>query len=29
VQVLTQTAAGPALEDFTPDGTAPAPGAQS
>jgi len=29
VQVLTQTAAGPALEDFAPDGTAPAPGAQS
>jgi exodeoxyribonuclease VII small subunit len=29
VQVLTQTAAGPALEDFTPDGAAPAPGAQS
>ena len=29
VQVLTQTAAGPALEDFTPDGTAPAPGAPS
>ena len=29
VQMLTQTAAGPALEDFTPDGTAPAPGTQS
>jgi exodeoxyribonuclease VII small subunit len=29
VQVLTQTATGPALEDFTPDGTAPAPGAPS
>ena len=29
VQVLTQTAAGPALEEFTPDGAAPASGAQS
>ena len=29
VQVLTQTAAGPTLEDFAPDGPAPAPGAQS
>ena len=29
VQMLTQTAAGPALEDFTPDGTATAPGAPS
>jgi exodeoxyribonuclease VII small subunit len=29
VQLLTQTAAGPALEDFTPDGTAPAPGTPS
>ena len=29
VQVLTQTAAGPALEDFTADGAAPASGAQS
>ena len=29
VQVLTQTATGPALEDITPDGTAPAPGAPS
>jgi len=29
VQVLTQTATGPALEDFMPDGTAPAPGAPS
>ena len=29
VQMLTQTAAGPTLEDFAPDGPAPAPGAQS